>query len=62
MAPKMAGADITVMDWDQLQYSGRENMIRLTVLAGISGESKLVDKVFVNGELVVDCGKLDKGG
>lgn len=57
LAPKMA-ADITVMDWDQLQYSGGKNdPVDCIVL---SGESKLVDKVFVNGELVVDGGKLTK--
>ena len=57
LAPKMA-ADITIMDWDQLQYSGGKNdPVDCIVL---SGESKLVDKVFVNGELVVDGGKLTK--
>lgn len=57
LAPGMA-ADITIMDWDQLQYAGGKNdPVDCIVL---SGESKLVDSVYVNGELVVQNGKLTK--
>lgn len=57
LAPGMA-ADITIMDWDQMQYAGGKNdPVDCIVL---SGESKLVDIVIVNGEIVVSNGKLTK--
>lgn len=57
LAPGMA-ADITLMDWDQIQYAGGKNdPVDCIVL---SGESRLVDTVIVNGEIVVKSGRLTK--
>lgn len=55
---KGMAADITMMDWNQLQYSGGKNDPVACVI--MSGESKLVDTVLVNGEVVVQKGKLVK--
>ena len=57
LAPGMA-ADVTVMDWSQLQYGGGRNDPVACVV--MSGESRLVDKVFVNGVKVVDGGNLTR--
>lgn len=57
LAPGMA-ADITLMDWDQLQYAGGKNDPADCIV--LSGESKLVDTVIVNGEIVVKSGRLTK--
>lgn len=57
LAPGMA-ADIAIMDWNQLQYSGGKNdPVDCIVL---SGESQLTDTVIVNGEIVVRHGRLTK--
>ena len=55
LAPGMA-ADLVMMDWDQLQYAGGKNDPASTIV--LSGDSKMVDKVFVNGRMVVDGGNL----
>ena len=57
LAPGMA-ADVTIMDWSQLQYGGGKNDPVACVV--MSGESRLVDKVFVNGVKVVDGGNLTR--
>lgn len=49
-------ADITIMDWDQLQYAGGMNDPAACIV--MSGDSKIVDTVFVNGKKVVKKGML----
>ncbi len=55
LAPGMA-ADIVVMNWNQFQFAGGKNDPASTIV--LSADSKIVDKVFVNGRMVVDGGTL----
>ncbi len=57
IAPGMA-ADIVLMDWDQLQYAGGKNDPAACIV--MSGDSKMVDTVMVNGDIVVRKGSLAK--
>jgi len=57
IAPGMA-ADIVLMDWDQLQYAGGKNDPVACIV--MSGDSKMVDTVMVNGDIVVRKGSLVK--
>lgn len=49
-------ADIVLMNWNQLQYAGGCNDPVASIV--ISGDSRMVDTVFVNGEMVVSKGNL----
>lgn len=55
LAPGMA-ADLVLMDWDQLQYAGGKNDPVACIV--LSGDSKMVDTVLVNGKIVVKEGCL----
>lgn len=55
LAPGMA-ADMVLFDWDQLQYAGGKNDPAACIV--LSGDSKMVDTVLVNGEIVVKEGML----
>lgn len=55
IAPNMA-ADIVLMNWNQLQYSGGCNDPVACIV--MSGDSKMVDTVLVNGKIVVKKGNL----
>lgn len=55
LAPNMA-ADIVLMNWNQLQYAGGCNDPVACIV--ISGDSKMVDTVLVNGKVVVRKGTL----
>lgn len=55
LAPNMM-ADFVMLNWDQLQYAGGKcDPVYAVVL---SGDARMVDKVFVNGKKVVDQGRL----
>ena len=51
-------ADITMINWDQLQYAGGCNDPVDCIV--ISGDARMIEKVMVNGEIVVNDGKLTK--
>jgi 8-oxoguanine deaminase len=51
-------ADIVLMNWNQLQYAGGKNDPVACIV--MSGDSKMVDTVLVNGEVVVKKGSLVK--
>lgn len=55
LAPGMA-ADLVLFDWDQYQYAGGRNDPAACIV--LSGDSKMVDSVFVNGRMVVKNGTL----
>ncbi len=55
LAPGMA-ADITMLNWDQLQYAGGRNDPVDCIV--ISGDARMVDTVMVNGRIAVRDGKL----
>lgn len=55
LAPGMA-ADLVLFNWDQYQYAGGRNDPAACIV--LSGDSKLVDSVFVNGRMVVQKGTL----
>ncbi|MBT4289982.1 MAG: amidohydrolase family protein [Deltaproteobacteria bacterium] len=55
IAPNKA-ADIVLMDWDQLPYAGGKNDPVACIV--MSGDSRLVHTVMVNGQIVVADGKL----
>lgn len=55
LAPNMA-ADIVLMNWNQLQYAGGCNDPVACIV--MSGDSKMVDTVLVNGKVVVRKGNL----
>lgn len=55
LAPGMA-ADLALFDWDQYQYAGGKNDPAACIV--LSGDSKMLDMVFVNGKLVVNKGEL----
>lgn len=55
LAPGMA-ADLTIMDWSLFPYAGGQNDPVDCVV--MSGDSRLVDTVFVNGQPVVKKGRL----
>ncbi|MBQ6583074.1 MAG: amidohydrolase family protein [Mogibacterium sp.] len=57
LAPGMA-ADITMLNWSQLQYAGGNNDPVDCII--ISGDARMVDTVMVNGEITVEKGKLTK--
>jgi 8-oxoguanine deaminase len=57
IAPGMA-ADIVLMDWDQLSYAGGKNDPVASIV--MSGDSRMVDTVVVNGDTVVHRGNLVK--
>jgi cytosine/adenosine deaminase-related metal-dependent hydrolase len=49
-------ADLVLMDWNQLQYTGAKYDPVTTIVT--SGDARLVDTVMVNGEIVVSSGIL----
>lgn len=51
-------ADIVLLDWDQLDYAGGRNDPVASIV--LSGDSRMVHTVFVNGEIVVKEGHLTK--
>jgi 8-oxoguanine deaminase len=55
LAPGMS-ADLVLMDWNQLQYSGGKNDPVACIV--LSGDSKMVDTVLVNGKIAVQKGCL----
>ena len=55
LAPGMA-ADITMLNWDHLQYAGGRNDPVDCIV--ISGDARMVDTVMVNGRIAVRDGKL----
>ncbi len=55
LEPGMA-ADITLMNWNQLQYAGGCNDPAACIV--MSGDSRMVDTVIVNGNVVVQSGAL----
>ena len=55
LAPGMA-ADITMLNWSQLQYAGGNNDPVDCII--ISGDARMVDTVMVNGVITVEKGKL----
>ena len=55
LAPGMA-ADLVLFNWDQYQYAGGKNDPAACIV--LSGDSKMVDRVFVNGQMVVRGGEL----
>lgn len=55
LAPNMA-ADIVLMNWNQLQYAGGCNDPVASIV--MSGDSRMVDTVIVNGKVVVKKGDL----
>lgn len=55
LSPNMA-ADIVLMNWNQLQYAGGCNDPVACIV--MSGDSKMVDTVMVNGKVVVKKGNL----
>ncbi len=55
LAPGMA-ADITMLNWSQLQYAGGCNDPVDCIV--ISGDARMVDTVIVNGVITVDKGRL----
>jgi 8-oxoguanine deaminase len=55
IAPDKA-ADIVLMDWDQLPYAGGKNDPVACIV--MSGDSRLVHTVMVNGRIVVQAGNL----
>ncbi|MDF2672524.1 MAG: S-adenosylhomocysteine deaminase [Clostridiales bacterium] len=55
LAPNMA-ADIVLMNWKQLQYAGGCNDPVASIV--MSGDSRMVDTVLVNGKVVVKKGNL----
>ena len=57
LAPGMA-ADITMLNWSQLQYAGGNNDPVDCII--ISGDARMVDTVMVNGEITVEKGRLTK--
>lgn len=49
-------ADLTLLDWSSLSYAGgRNDPAECNVL---SGDARMVDTVIVNGEIVVEKGRL----
>ncbi|WP_075806991.1 amidohydrolase family protein [Melaminivora alkalimesophila] len=55
LSPGMA-ADITMIDWKQLQYAGGNNDPVDCIVT--SGDARMIDTVMVNGNIVVKHGKL----
>ncbi len=51
-------ADIVLLNWDQLDYAGGKNDPVASIV--LSGDSRMVDTVFVNGEIVFKEGALTK--
>lgn len=57
LAPDMA-ADFVLMNWNQFPYAGGRNDPAASIV--LSGDARMVDTVFVNGEMTVSKGKLTR--